>query len=117
MLGNPTKELFDRLGDLKKMYSVPWLPDSTVPVDDAFQNAKDFVLTLPLNQMSKPSVHVASDGEVNFHWVGPDFRIDLGFYGDGKFSYFGEKKGHAPVVGDEVPVQDGAPKALLALAV
>lgn len=113
---NPTKDLLDRIADLKKRYSHRWLSNSATPSDAAFQNARDFVLTLPLNQISRPAIHVASDGEVNFHWDGPDFNIDLGFYGNGLFSYYGAKDGIAPVVGEAVPVKDGAPPRLLEIA-
>jgi len=109
---NPTMDLLDRLAELKSKYSTAWLPNSTRPDDKAFQNAKEFVSTLPLHRMVKPAIHVASDGEVNFQWSGTDFHIDLGFYGNGKFSYYGAKEGHEPIVCDGVPVKDGIPKEL-----
>ena len=113
---NPTKELFDRLTDLKAKYSTVSLPESTAPSDAAFQNARDFVLTLPLHRMIKPAIRVAADGEVNFQWSGPDFEIDLGFYGDGRFSFYGAKQGREPIVGDEVSVEDGIPRDLVDIA-
>lgn len=113
---NPTKELFDRLSELKTKYSTVFLPNSKLPSESAFQNARDFVLTLPLNQIVKPTIHVASDGEVNFQWTGHDFQIDLGFYGNGKFSYYGAKEGCEPILGDEVPVKGGIPKVLVDFA-
>jgi hypothetical protein len=70
---NLTKELFDRLSDLRVRYCTPSIPGSTAPREAAFQNARDFVLTLPLHRMVKPAIHVASDGEVNFEWSGSDF--------------------------------------------
>lgn len=109
---NPTKDLFDRLAELKTKYSTAWLPNSTRPSDTAFQNAKEFVSTLPLTSMMKPAIHVASDGEVNFQWSGDNFHIDLGFYGNGKFSFYGAREGHAPIVRDDVPVREGIPKDL-----
>jgi hypothetical protein len=112
LTSNPTKDLLDRLAELKTKYSAPWLPNSTRPNDNAFQNAKEFVSTLPLTSMMKPAIHVASDGEVNFQWSGDDFHIDLGFYGNGKFSFYGAKEGHAPIVRDDVPVKEGIPKDL-----
>ncbi len=111
-----TKELFDRLSELKTKYSTAQVPNGTPPNEAAFQNAKDFVLTLPLNRIIQPSIHVASDGEVNFQWSGSDFQIDLGFYGNGKFSFFAAKKGSNPILGDEVPVKDGIPKNVVDFA-
>jgi hypothetical protein len=113
---NPTKELFDRLGELKTRYATALMPGTSPPSDKAFQDARDFILTLPLAQIVKPAIHIASDGEVNFHWAGPDFQIDLGFYGDEKFSFYGAKDGHDPILGDDVSVKDGIPKALVCFA-
>jgi hypothetical protein len=113
---SPTKELFDRLSELRKNYSKSSLPNAVLPSESAFQNAKDFVLTLPLNRIIQPAIHVASDGEVNFQWSGSDFQIDLGFYGNGKFSYYAAKKGCDPILGDEVLVKDGIPKNVVDFA-
>jgi hypothetical protein len=113
---SPTKDLLDRITALKTTYSKAWLPDSVAPTDVAFQNARDFVTTLPLSYIAKPDIQVASDGEVNFHWAGADYHIDLGFYGNGKFSYHGAKVGGPPILGDDVSVKEGAPKSLLDLA-
>lgn len=108
----PTAALLDRLAELKSKYSTAWLPYSTPPNENAFQNARDFVSTLPLSRMAKPAINVASDGEVNFQWSGVGFHIDLGFYGNGKFSFYGAKEGRAPIIGDDVPVKDGIPTDL-----
>jgi hypothetical protein len=113
---NPTKELFDRITELRAKYLTAWLPNSKAPNETAFQNARDFVLTLPLNRIVKPAIHVASDGEVNFQWSGPDFQIDLGFYGNGKFSFYAAKEGYEPIIGDEVSVKEGIPKSLVDFA-
>jgi hypothetical protein len=113
---NPTKELFDRLRDLKMKYSTALLPNSKTPSDRAFQDARNFILTLPLTQIVKPVIHVASDGEVNFHWAGADFQIDLGFYGDETFSFYGAKDGHEPILGDDVSVKEGIPGDLVSFA-
>lgn len=114
---NPTKELFGRLNELKTIYSKAWLPGSVEPSARAFQDAKDFIVTLPLAKMAKPEIHIASDGEVNFQWTGADFQIDLGFYGNQKFSFYGEKKGQQPIIGDDAAVKDGIPSALVNFAV
>lgn len=112
---NPTKDLFDRLKDLRTKYSSVWLPGSRVPNESAFEDAKNLVRTLPLMQIVNPSIHVASDGEVNFEWKGNDFRIDLGFYGNQTFSYYAVKNGKE-LFGDDVPVKEGIPKELVGFA-
>lgn len=116
LAGSPTKELFDRLSDLKTKYSVCSLPNSEPPCERAFQDARTFILKLPLSQIMKPTIHVASDGEVNFQWSGSDFQIDLGFYGNEKFSFYAAKEGRDPIFGDDVPVKGGIPEALVDFA-
>jgi len=112
----PAKDLFDRLYFLNNRYATPFFPDSEPPSSLAFDDARDFILTLPLTLITQPSIYVASDGEVNFQWSGDDFKIDLGFYGDGKFSFYAEKAGHASVVGDDLPVGVGLPSNVVGFA-
>lgn len=112
----PAKDLVDRLRELRARYSQPWIPNSIAPKASAFEDARAFVLTLPLMQIDRPSIHVAADGEVNFEWKGPDFHIDLGFYGDDLFSYYATKQGCQPLLGDDIPVKDGIPKELIEFA-
>jgi hypothetical protein len=113
---NPTTELFDRLKDLKTRYSKTWIPSTTAPKETAFQDAKRFVLSLPLMQIVRPSINVAGDGEVNFEWKGQDFQIDLGFYGNQTFSYYATKNGQKPLFGDDIPIKHGIPKELVDFA-
>jgi len=113
---SPTKALYDRLNDLKIRHSQPYFPNSKTPRETAFQDARDFILKLPLMRIAKPSINIASDGEVNFEWKGSDFKIDLGFYGNQKFSYYAVKNGLAPLLGDDIPVNAGPPEELLSFA-
>src|ERR1700741_745971 len=99
----PTKALYDRLDELKTRYSQQYLPNSIAPKETAFRDARDFILKLPLTRIAKPTINIASDGEVNFEWKGNDFKIDLGFYGNQKFSYYAVKSGSAPLLGDDIP--------------
>jgi hypothetical protein len=108
----PTKDLLDRIRDLKRRYAQAWTPNGTIPKEDAYRDAKDFVLTLPLARIVRPSIHIAGDGEVNFEWRGEDFHIDLGFYGNRTFSYYATKRGSEPLFGDDIPVKSGIPRAL-----
>jgi|SRR5215469_1411543 len=112
----PTKDLFDRLTFLSGRYHSPFLPGSTPPSNQAFEDAKNFILTLPLTKIKRPSIRVAADGEVNFQWSGSDFKIDLGFYGNGKFSFYAAKTGQAPIIGDDILVDSGLSNDLISFA-
>jgi hypothetical protein len=113
---SPTAELFDRLKDLKTRYLRAWIPNTIAPKEMAFQDARGFILSLPLMQIVRPSINIAGDGEVNFEWKGPDYHIDLGFYGDQTFSYYATKNGQKPLFGDEIPIKNGIPKELIDFA-
>jgi hypothetical protein len=115
-LANPAQDLFERLRYLKERSIHQPLTGSDAPSDVAFQNARDFVLSLPLTQIPKPTIHLANDGEVNFQWAGQDYLIDLGFYGNEQFSFFAKKDGFEPLLADGLPVTEGIPAALITMA-
>jgi hypothetical protein len=78
-------------------------------------DAESFILKLPLNRTGMPAINVASDGEVNFSWSGVNTHIDLGFFGNGTYSYYG-RGGGAEVVGEDVAAKSDVPKDLLKIA-
>ena len=63
-------------------------PGGQIPNQEAFNDARLFVLSLPLLKIV-PKISLVVDGEVNFKWNNNGSHIDLGFYGDGEGgSYF-----------------------------
>ena len=99
------KELLDRIRQLKVMYESSIGPNSTPPTSQAFSDAEEFVLKLPLNRTGQPVINVAADGEVNFDWSAGNVRIDLGFFGDGTYSYYGQGQ-NGEISGDDVSVAE-----------
>ena len=90
----------------------PW---SDPPSDSAFGDAEVFVLAWPADALHIPDVGLADDGEVNFLWKSRDLHVDLGFYGDGTFSYYAKSLGGVEHSDDDVPAGSGLPAVLLAL--
>jgi hypothetical protein len=109
------KELLDRLRYLKGTYIKPYGPGSVLPAAQAFNDAESFILKLPLNRTGMPTINVASDGEVNFCWSNDQARIDLGFFGNGTYSFYGSSGGNE-VVGEEVAADSPVPTDLLKIA-
>jgi hypothetical protein len=70
---------------------------------------------LPLTTTGMPTINVASDGEVNFSWSGANTHIDLGFFGNGTYSYYGRGAG-IEAFGENVAAKDAVPKDLLKIA-
>jgi hypothetical protein len=85
------------------------------PTARAFIDAATFAKSTNLNATPLPDIYLASDGEINFLWKNVGVHIDLGFYGNGRFSYYAEGSGTAPLYGDDLGVAGGMPVQLLEL--
>ena len=88
---------------------------ATWPDERAFDDAVTFVNAWTSSTIRRPDVGIADDGEVNFLWTRPDLHVDLGFYGDGTFSYYAKDGDGDVYLGDDVVASAGLPKDLLAL--
>ena len=75
----------------------------TEPTNQAYKDAILFLKVLPTGSLL-PSIGFADDGEVNFSWKQNGIHIDLGFYGDGTYSYFAKDSEGNKYYGDDVPV-------------
>ena len=85
------------------------------PADRAFADAELFVSAWPSVELQIPDIGLADDGEVNFLWKGPELHVDLGFYGDGTFSYFARVRDGIRHADDDVAAGLGLPSDLLAI--
>ncbi len=110
------KELLNRVRYLQSTYVTPYEPAGTVPSAQAFKDAESFILKLPLTRTGMPSINVASDGEVNFCWSNDDTHIDLGFFGNGTYSYYGRSPGKE-IIGEKVETNSEVPDDLLGIAI
>lgn len=107
-----SRALLERLHTLQdKPESQRW-PTGRWPTDVAFSDARKFVDELPSDMLLLPSVGAAHDGEINFLWKGDGVHIDLGFYGDGTFSFYAHREGDEEFYDDDIPVDQGLPDAL-----
>ena len=62
-----------------------------------------------------PYISLATDGEINFLWMLPHLRLDLGFYGDGTYSYYGKTAVGDGFLVDDASVCTPLPEQLLQL--
>ena len=110
-----TWALLARLEALQnKPKSQRW-PAAVWPSDEAFADARQFIMKLPSCSVRLPSLGLADDGEVNFLWKQDGIHIDLGFYGDGTFSYYARGADEAGSYDDDIPVGQELPDVLSAL--
>lgn len=75
--------------------------DSRSPSLRAIQEAMVFARQLPGN-IPQPFVSPGTDGEVNFWWKYGKVQIDLGFYGEGTYSYFARLKDGSEFEADNI---------------
>lgn len=77
------------------------------PLDAAFDDATEFVKSWVDRAIRIPDIGIADDGEVNFLWKHEGIHVDLGFYGDGTFSYYARDSEGKEITGDDVPARKG----------
>jgi hypothetical protein len=110
------KELLNRIRYLRDAYVMPFEPGAVIPNAQAFKDAEAFILKLPLNRTEMPAVNVASDGEVNFCWANSGgAHIDLGFFGNGTYSYYGRGAGKE-IMRERVDTKGQVPDELIEVA-
>jgi hypothetical protein len=89
--------------------------DGKAPSQAAIRDAECFTRILVHDDIYAPSISLATDGEINFFWMLPHFRLDLGFYGDGTYSYYGMTTAGDEFLADEIPVSTPLPIQILQL--
>jgi hypothetical protein len=87
--------------------------DGQAPSQAAVRDAECFTQILVHDDISAPSISLATDGEINFFWMLPHFRLDLGFYGDGTYSYYGTTTTGDEFLADDVSVSTPLPAQIL----
>ena len=112
---SPAHRLLKKLEALRETPEEDRWPDW--PDAQAFEDARAFVLRLPLTSIPLPDIGLADDGEVNFLWKDGGVHVDLGFYGTHTFSYFAQGKDGRKIYGEEARVSEGLPAKIIALLV
>lgn len=72
--------------------------------DNAIDDAIQFLQQLQPGT-AQPTVEVQFDGEIRLTWLKDFLELEVGFYGDGTYSFFGknDKLGNT-ITGDNIPV-------------
>ena len=72
----------------------------------AVQDALAF--STALQPKVQPIVSFADDGELNLCWKSkePDLMADVGFYGNGTYSYYARSAGKVELMRDDVPASE-----------
>ncbi|MCK9398117.1 MAG: hypothetical protein M0Q44_21335 [Methylobacter sp.] len=79
----------------------------------AIDDAENFIRQL-FPDVKEPIITLAADGEINFLWILPNFRLDLGVYGDGNYSYYGKMSSGEEFIADENSLDEKLPEKIMA---
>lgn len=85
------------------------IPATLQTIEDAIAFAKN----LDFNYIHIPYISLARDGEVNFWWDLETIKLDLGFYGDGTYSYYAKLKNGEKFFGDDEDLKSTLPSKIL----
>ena len=104
--------ILSRLNQLRTTPPEERGPLAEWPTEQAFTDARNFAVRMPTPLRALPHVSLADDGEVNFAWTKESLYLDLGFYGDDTFSFYGRNSDGEESLGDDIPVNQDWPEAL-----
>lgn len=88
--------------------------DGIPPSSDTVNNALSFIEKLPFNA-KEPRPGVSGDGEISLFWENDDIFVDIGFSGDGKYTFYARDNQAIEYFKDEIDLKDPLPEALLNL--
>lgn len=86
--------------------------DAQPPSKKAVDEAEKFIASLSAFPILEPHISLAADGEINFYWKNKDFLLDLGFFGDGLYSYYAKTSSGKEYTDDDIPVEDPLPETI-----
>ena len=104
------------LGRIRELgtYAAGWnRSDSVPPSNRTVDEAVQFAQILDLASLHLPHISAADDGEINFWWDIDGLYIDLGFFGDGFYSFYAKLPNGTEIIEDEMPVSRTLPSELL----
>lgn len=88
-------------------------PDSIGASPQAIQDAEKFVSLLDFRNLHNPYISLSEDGEINFWWNLPNFRLDLGIFGDGTYVYYARLSDGQEIAQDGVPINMPLPVEIM----
>ena len=89
-------------------------PGTFAPTHASVEDAESFVRYLfSLGSITSPYISASGDGEIDFYWKQNGFTLDLGFVGDGTYSYYAHLPNGQEIIEDEAALDDHLPQAIV----
>jgi hypothetical protein len=92
-------------------------PETAAPSHAALEDAAHFVQSHDFAALPLPSIGAADDGEINFWWESGGLYLDLGFCGDGSYSFYARLPDGTELLADHVPVSTPLPVGVATRAI
>lgn len=89
--------------------------DSVGATPSAVNDAERFLRSIDWRRVEKPTISLSEDGEINFLWQNDALYLDLGFVGDGTYSFYGKSGEGEIFLGDDQQVGESLPANLASL--
>jgi hypothetical protein len=89
-------------------------PGTVAPTQSTIKDAEIFTRYLfTIGQIIAPYISASGDGEINFYWKRDDFLIDLGFAGNGSYSYYANLPNNCEIIADEASLRQSLPQEII----
>ena len=76
-----------------------------IPSGKAVDDAITFLRKLP-NHSFIPRPGISGDGEIGLFWETKNLFVDIGFIGDGKYSYYAKDRDDKEIFGDDIKITE-----------
>lgn len=107
--------LITRVRELAMLENGWYRSDSLAAAPQAIEDAERFLRKHDLQNLVPPIISLSEDGEINFVWRTERLYLDLGFFGDGTYTYYGKSVSGQVFMGDNAPRSASLPHDLTAL--
>jgi hypothetical protein len=113
-----TNQLFDRaISNIRRLgsYASGWNgPGTVAPTPSTVQDAEVFLRYLFGHSLGiSPHISASGDGEINFYWKREGFILDLGFQGDGFYSYYADLPNGREMMEDAAALSQPLPEEIV----
>lgn len=112
---SPCDHLITRVRELGMLEDGWHRPDSIGATSSVVNDAELFLRAQDWHALTKPHISLTEDGEMNFLWQSETLYLDLGFVGEGTYTYFGKASDGEVFLGDDIPLAAPLPERLRSL--
>ncbi len=108
------KNITDKISAYQ-FYPIDWDGYEGIPASsDTVKDTLEFLEKLPFG-VTEPRAGLSGDGEISLFWESDEIYIDIGFLGDGNFTFYARDGQGIEYFKDEIGLDEPLPDALLHL--